>query len=223
MVHQYWTVLGRGLSHRVGAGGASGPSAVSLPVITGIMLLLGCTLWFSQALAGQVSLAWDPPLFTTPTGYKLYYWQGSAEVPQSIDVGNQTTYTLTGLVDGETYTFAVTAYDTTDTESDESNTATVTIPSGPTLVSPPPDATLPGPTVLFEWTAGGTSVAEWWLYVGTSTAANDLFNSGSLGSALSTTVSGLPTDGEAIFVRLWSRIKGTWQVHDFQYTAAPAP
>ena len=34
------------------------------------------------------------------------------DIPASVDVGNQTTCTLIGLEAGQTYAFAVTAYDT---------------------------------------------------------------------------------------------------------------
>jgi hypothetical protein len=90
--------------------------------------LLALILWGAQALAGQVQLAWDAPTtytdgtpLTDLAGYHLYYWQNSAEVQQSVDVGNQTTYTLTGLVEGATYSVAVTAYTTSGTESSDSN------------------------------------------------------------------------------------------------------
>ena len=77
--------------------------------ITCITPLLVLSVWLSQAWAGQVPLAWnattthtDGTPATNLAGYQLYYWQGNGS-PQSVDVGNQTTYTLTGLVDGQTY------------------------------------------------------------------------------------------------------------------------
>src|SRR2546428_5713513 len=134
-----------------------------------VMQLLVLMVGVAQALAGQVQLAWDAPATsTTPAGYTLYYWQEPAGVPQSVDVGPQTTSTLAGLVDGATYSFAVTDYDADGNESGESNVLTVTMSSGPTLVSPSPAAMLPGPTVRFAWTDGGAAVAEWWVYIGTS-------------------------------------------------------
>jgi hypothetical protein len=167
----------------------------------------------TPALAGQVQLAWDAPDSSPPlAGYTLSYWQEPAGVPHSMDVGPQTTYTLDGLMDGVTYSFAVTDYDTDGNVSGESNIVTVTMPSGPTLVSPPPEATLLGPTVHFTWTDGGAAVAEWWVSVGSSVGANDLLDSGSLGSGLSLIVDGLPTDSEAIFVRLWYLMDGTLAV-----------
>ena len=75
----------------------------------------------------------------------------------------------------------------------------------------------------FTWTDGGAAVAEWWVSVGSSVGANDLLDSGSLGSGLSLRVDGLPTDSDAIVVRLWYLMDGTWQCSDFHYTAAPTP
>lgn len=191
----------------------------------------------AQALATQAQLAWDAPEDSTAiVGYMFYYWQESEGSRHSVDVGPQTTYTLDGLDDGSTYFFVVTGYDSVGNESGESNIVpltrpsdptlimppdpTLTMPSGPTLVSPPLEAPLPGPTVLFEWTDGGTDVSEWGVFMGSSVGANYILDSGSLGSELSLIVEGLPTDGEAIFVRLWYMIEGTWQFSDFYYTAA---
>ena len=223
MVYAYYTALGSGLSHPGGADGASRPVVGPLALIAGSLLLLLCPLWLPPAGAGQVALAWDPVAVPTLAGYMLYYWHGRAGVPHRLDVGPQTTTTLTDLVDGETYTFAVSAYDTAGEESEASNLVTATSASGPTLVSPPLEAPLPGATVHFAWTAGGTAVEAWALEAGTSVGAQDLDASGPLGRALSTTVRGVPTDGTAIFVRLWSWSAGTWQAQDFQYTAAPTP
>src|SRR6202007_2461645 len=57
-------------------------------------------------------LPWDDP-HNDPAaigGYKLYYWQDASQ-KTAIDVGKQTTYTLTGLEASQTYNFAVTAYE----------------------------------------------------------------------------------------------------------------
>jgi len=194
-----------------------------VPWLVALTLLL---LGVASALASQVDLAWDAPAGAPPpSGYLLYTWQEPSDVPQRVDVGFQTTYTLTDLADGATYTFAVTAYDAGGNESDSSNRVTVTMPTGPTLVSPSPAAQLPGPTVLLTWTDGGTAVAEWWVYIGTEVGAHDLLESGSLGEARSLAVDGLPTDGEVLWVRLWYRmdLESAWQYRDFAYTAALTP
>ena len=189
-----------------------------------VMQLLILMVGAAQALAAQVQLAWDATDTSTPlAGYMLYYWQESEGIRHSVDVGPQTMFTLDGLVAGAAYFFVITNYDIDGNESGESNIVTLTIPSGPTLVSPPPDTTLLGPTVLFEWTDGGAAVIAWYVSVGSSVGANDLLGRGLLGSELSLIVDGLPTDGEAIFVRLWYVLEDAWQFRDFSYTAAPTP
>ena len=90
------------------------------------------------------------------------------------------------------------------------------------ISAPPPGSVLAGPQVTFAWVDGGLPVIEWWLYVGTSQGDSDLYNSGSVGQTLSTTVSGLPTDGRPLHVRLWYRTVGDWQFVDFPYTAFAA-
>ena len=70
---------------------------------------------------GTISLAWDatttknngsPLTDTDLAGYRVYYGTSAGIYTQSIYVGNVTTYTLTGLVAGQTYYINVTAIDT---------------------------------------------------------------------------------------------------------------
>ncbi len=77
--------------------------------------------FLSFGYAGDVTLEWDANTEPTLAGYKLYYKTASSGSPyngtgategnSSIDVGNVTVFTLTGLNDNESYYFAVTAYD----------------------------------------------------------------------------------------------------------------
>jgi hypothetical protein len=85
------------------------------------------------------------------------------------------------------------------------------------VTTPAPESTLTASTVTVEWT-GGTGVSQYWLYVGTTVGAADLFGQ-NLGASLSATVPGLPTNGSTLHVRLWSLIGGTWQFNDDTYTA----
>lgn len=91
--------------------------------------------------------------------------------------------------------------------------------AAPTITSPTPGTTLTGSTETFSWTAGGSVVTEWWLYVGTNPGERDVYNSGSLGTATSDTVSVLPTNGATLHVRLWFRVDGEWKGTNFIYTA----
>ena len=76
-------------------------STLSLGFVLGSLLLL----FSSLASAEQVTLAWDDPNNNSAQvgGYRLYYWQPTWEMPTSVEVGLQTTYTLTNLEAGQTY------------------------------------------------------------------------------------------------------------------------
>jgi hypothetical protein len=87
------------------------------------------------ALAANVNLAWDPKSDTGLAGYKIYYGTSSRNYGTSINVGNVTTYSVTGLNSG-TYYFAVTAHYTSGSQTGFSNEVSVTVASGsPTLSS----------------------------------------------------------------------------------------
>jgi hypothetical protein len=58
---------------------------------------------------------------TDLAGYKIYYGTSAATYGTPVDVGNVTTYDLTGLTAGTTYYIAATAYDTSGNESVKSN------------------------------------------------------------------------------------------------------
>lgn len=88
----------------------------------------------------------------------------------------------------------------------------------PALLQPVADSRLSGDSVLFEWTDSGTTVFEWWLYLGRSLGAHDVYDSGSLGLQSSVLVSNLPHDGGLLFGRLWYRNPG-WTWVDFQIDA----
>ena len=93
----------------------------------------------SHGQAAEVKLAWDPSP-GNPAGYKLYYGQASRSYQGAIDVGLNTTYTLSGLIDGQRYYLSVTAYDTAGNESDHSDEVTTVIGNEtdvpPTITSP---------------------------------------------------------------------------------------
>jgi len=73
----------------------------------------------------------------------------------------------------------------------------------------------------FSWQANGATVSQWWLYAGSTEGSRNYYDSGSdLGGALSTTVTGLPTDGSQVYIRLWYKVGATWLSIDEQYTAA---
>jgi len=84
------------------------------------MLLLHFGLLTGSILAADVTLAWDPVTSSGLTGYKLYYGSSSRSYSNSLNVGNATTYTVSGLSTGTTY-FCVTATYSSGVESSYSN------------------------------------------------------------------------------------------------------
>ncbi|MBW2738102.1 MAG: fibronectin type III domain-containing protein [Deltaproteobacteria bacterium] len=63
------------------------------------------------SIAAEATLKWDPnPAAEDVDGYKVYYGYSSENYVISFNVGNQTTYTISGLESGQRYYFAVTAY-----------------------------------------------------------------------------------------------------------------
>jgi hypothetical protein len=88
------------------------------------------------------------------------------------------------------------------------------------LWSPTPGSPLSASSVTFSWTSG-TAVSAYRLYVGTTVGGNQLHNSGQI-TVTSRTVSGLPTNGSTVRVRLYSLIGASWQYADYVYVAATA-
>ena len=91
-----------------------------------------------------------------------------------------------------------------------------------TSITPSNATTLTDSNQLFSW-SGSSDITEYWLYVGTSLGGQDIHNSGSLGTSTSATVSGLPTNGSTLHVRLWHFEGGYWFNTDFTYTAFAVP
>jgi len=135
---------------------------VPIALVT-VLMMISVTMALTVQ-AGQVRLSWDPPLtnedgtpLTDLAGYMLYYGRTSGHLSGSyefsVDVGNHTTYTLSGLQDGQLYYFSVTAYDNSDNESNYSDEMS-SIPS--------PDSPMPsGLVAAYSFDEGsGTTVAD---------------------------------------------------------------
>ncbi len=94
-------------------------------------------------------------------------------------------------------------------------------PPTPAVISSPANgATLHGSTQTFTWNASGASLYQVW--VGNSVGADDLGYFPAAGTTgTSTTITGLPTDGRILYVRLYSAINGAYQYRDFSYRSGP--
>ena len=103
-----------------------------------------CAMLFAAALcvtargAQSVSLGWDRSTDTNVAGYYLYFGTTNGNYSSKIDVGVNTTATITGLSGRSvTYYFAATSHDATGMESPLSNQASFVTSSnaGPSLSS----------------------------------------------------------------------------------------
>jgi len=72
----------------------------------------------------------------------------------------------------------------------------------PEITNPTPGSTLSGSTVTFNWDANDYNVDFFFLYVGTSPGASDIYLSSWFTTNTSEMVNGLPTDGSTVYVRL---------------------
>ena len=75
----------------------------------------------TPVLASAAVLTWDPVVAPSVSGYRVYYGTTPGKYLQSkgqgVNVGNATTYTITGLSSGTRYYFVTTAYDASGNES----------------------------------------------------------------------------------------------------------
>ncbi|MFW6180502.1 MAG: fibronectin type III domain-containing protein [Spirochaetota bacterium] len=77
----------------------------------------------------EVTLAWDPNPEPDIDCYYLHYGTSSGNYEATVNAGDTTTYSVSGLQPGATYYFAVTACNTTGLESGYSNEVTHTVPA----------------------------------------------------------------------------------------------
>jgi len=82
-----------------------------------LLLLLTCLT--PVALAGSISLRWDP--VPDARGYRIHYGTGAGQYSETVEVGNITQATLHGLTDCTRYFVAVKAYNWAGESAEFSN------------------------------------------------------------------------------------------------------
>ncbi len=110
----------------------------------------------------------------------------------------------------------------TNSAGSDDESWSLTVSTGPDkakITSPASGSTLTSSSVTFTWSSG-TGVSEYWLYVGSTPGSYDIYNK-SQGTNLSTTITGLPTDGRTLYVTLFSAFGGGWPFNPYTYTTAP--
>src|SRR5208337_1554654 len=172
----------------------------------------------STLTSGTVTFNW-----TAGTGASAYWLDvgsstGGNQYYQSGNLGNVLTTTVGGLpTNGRT--LYVTLYSLVGGQwLSNAYAYTAFGYSLAVMQTPTPGSTLIGNVAIFTWTAGSGATA-YWMDVGSTVGGNQYYQSGNLGNILTTTVNGLPTNGSALYVTLYSYVGGQWLSNAYTYTA----
>jgi hypothetical protein len=177
----------------------------------------------STFTGSSVTFTWVTGSGTSAAWVDIGSTSGGNEYLQSGNLGSATTLTVSNLPnDGSTvyvslYSFVGSSWQRTIYTYTAYNNSSI---KG-TMATPAPGSTLTGSSQAFTWTAG-TQATAYWLDAGNVVGGNQYFQSGNLGASLSTTATGLPTDGSTVYIRLWSLLGSGWVYNDYTYTAYSA-
>jgi hypothetical protein len=129
--------------------------------LVGVSLVSVILLLPASALAASVNLRWTANTEPDIAFYNVYCGDASRSYGNPIPVGNVTSYRVDGLIEGQTYYFAVTAEDTSGNESgfsiERSAQATTSQPSSVALAASMGNPQVEGVTVRFSASASGGS------------------------------------------------------------------
>jgi sugar lactone lactonase YvrE len=186
--------------------GTTEPASLLSPTPGGT--LMGTSVKFAWSTGGGVS-AYDLHLSAVaPGGYDLYltgHITGTSTTVHGLPTNGETIYArLYSIING------VTVY------NDYTYTAmSVALAK---LTSPTPSSTLTSNSVKFTWSAG-TAGSQYDLHLSAvAPGGYDLYLSGHV-SGTSATATGLPTNGETIYARLYTFLNGVTVYNDYTYTA----
>jgi hypothetical protein len=87
------------------------------------------------------------------------------------------------------------------------------------LIRPAEGEVLTSASAVFAWTE--ITGAQHWLDIGTTSGGTDVYSATQRTNRIAS-VTGLPMDGRAIFVRLWTLAAGAWQWADYRYDTIDA-
>lgn len=93
-----------------------------------LLLVLGLVVVDRSHAERNVTLGWNPVTGALASGYRVYCQEEGAVPPLLIDVGPTTSTTISGLKEGLSYSFTVTAYNSLGVESAPSDEAQITVP-----------------------------------------------------------------------------------------------
>lgn len=127
------------------------------------------------------------------------------------------TVAVTGLTPFTPYAFR--AYAINRAGTGYSPVGNFTTLSAAELTSPTPGSVLGSTSVTFAWNPGNGATA-YWLYAGSSPGGSNYRDSGQLSATVrSQTVSGLPVNGSPVYIRLFSKVGGSWVTSNYTFTS----
>ena len=112
-------------------------------LFSSILLILFLTYLISLAHSAEVT-PWHgiPNTESDLSGYKIYYGFETGNYVYSIDVGNTTSYLVSGIEENRTVYFVATAYDVNGNESEYSREVVLTSENQPPMADAGPDQTV---------------------------------------------------------------------------------
>ncbi len=102
---------------------------MDMKIARALVFLFVIIVFFPLALgAAVVRVSWLANSDADLAGYRVYYGTSSGSYDNTLDAGLSTSVEIEGLAQGDTYYFAVTAYDTSGNESAFSEERSISIP-----------------------------------------------------------------------------------------------
>jgi hypothetical protein len=173
----------------------------------------------------SVAFAWTPG--NEATHFMLYVGTAGVGSSNLYNSGNvtATTETVSDLPsNGETVYVRLLSLVGVTWQSTDYTYVAFGSPTQAVLTTPAPNTLTPltGTSVAFSWTPGNTAT-HFMLYVGsTGVSSSNLYNSGNV-TVTTETVSDLISNGQMLYVRLYSLINGSWKYTDYTYVAYGSP
>lgn len=111
-------------------------SGIKLRTLTGVLLFLALAIAPAANAVQSLALAWNVSSAAGVVGYHIYYGSNGTNFQYKVDAGANTNYILSGLLEGQTNSIVVTAYNAQGVESQPSNLITFIVP-GLVNITPP--------------------------------------------------------------------------------------
>ena len=129
-----------------------------------LLTLVLCLIFLPSSFSATINLAWNSSTGLNVAGYKVYYGSASKSYSKNVNVGNNTSCSLSGLTEGRKYYFAATAYNASNNESDYSSEISYTIPVSSSNSSSTSSSSTTGSTntLIIDNGSSGTSATGSW-------------------------------------------------------------